>query len=163
MANAEPAKAVKQETQIPSPGPKSNTTEIQLYRATLRHAGNIGIEIPVTGVSQREILLMRAIHGDDAVVKIEEDGKTIVDDRDEIFKLARKYPHPLGASASRMRVEKLLNISLHGYEEWLTRQIDTEDEARSKSQSELNRAYNSNRQKEQAAALTDAIRAAATA
>lgn len=143
-----------------APGPKSNTTEVKLYRCWCRHGGEMLHEIPVYGASARELQLLRAIHGDDALVRIEDDGTAIVDERDEMFKLVRKYPHPLGASASRLRIEKLLNVSLHGYEEWLTQQTDAEEEARNRRMDETNRRYNENRNREQAAALTDAIRAA---
>lgn len=44
---------------------------MQLYDCTVRHAGNLLHEIPRYGVTAPEIMILRTIHGGDAVVKIQ--------------------------------------------------------------------------------------------
>ena len=143
-----------------APGPKSDTVEIELFDCILRHGGEMMLQIPVKKASAKELQMLRAIHGEDSVADIAPAGVDIVDMREHVFKLVRKYPHAYGPVASRQRAEKLMNTSLHGYEEWLSKTIDTEDSENIKKQADRNRLYNENNRREQAAALTDAIRAA---
>jgi hypothetical protein len=96
--------------------------KMKLYSCLVRHSGNPDHSIPKQNVTAKEILLLKHMHGDDAVLNVAETGETERTDEHELFRLARTY--------KQKRVEKLLNVSLVGYAKWLERTIEAEDEAR---------------------------------
>lgn len=93
--------------------------QLKIYDVSVRHAGNLGHEIPKSGVSNIEITLLRRIHGEDAVVNIKQIGaRDVESEQDEYFRLARHY--------TRQKVERAFNTVLDGFERWLEAQVEVE-------------------------------------
>lgn len=109
------------------------TIKMKQYNATLRHAGEIHHEILLSEVTDKEVRLLRDIHGSDAVVNIREVGEVERDERQEFFRLVEKYGsrEDMGAvERMRKRVEKLFNVELDGFDDWLQHKIDQSEQER---------------------------------
>lgn len=48
---------------------------MKAYNCSVRPAGQISLEVPKYGLSAKEVLLLRHVHGRDAVIKIEDIGQ----------------------------------------------------------------------------------------
>lgn len=64
---------------------------MKLYSCWCRHKGGQTMQLPLPKVTAAEVFVLRAIHGDDAVVKIKYIGDRNVDDAVEFARLMKKY------------------------------------------------------------------------
>jgi hypothetical protein len=64
---------------------------MQLYNCVVRHAGNLGMTIHKEDVTAAEIVLLRALHGEDAVINMAETRQTRREHRAERERLAAYY------------------------------------------------------------------------
>ena len=86
------------------------STQINSYNCMVRPAGQITHEVPKIGICAKEIILLRMIHGADAIHKIELMGKfEHYDDQAVLGNLAHTYGKQL--------VEKVFNTVLFDFEE----------------------------------------------
>lgn len=91
---------------------------MKFYNCHVRHAGNMLHTIPRNRVSQKELVMLRAIHGDDALDRVAVIGEAKIDMDEHLMQLARTY--------GRGRVEKVLNVSLDHFDFWLQSKLDDE-------------------------------------
>jgi hypothetical protein len=75
---------------------------MRLYNCTVRLGGSLYNEVPKTGVTAAEILLLRILHGNDGVANIEEAGKNAVGQAQERDRLVEIYGAGI-ASARQLR------------------------------------------------------------
>lgn len=75
---------------------------MRLYNCTVRLGGSLYNEVPKTGVTAAEILLLRILHGNDGVAGIEEAGKNAVGQAQERDRLVETYGAGI-ASARQLR------------------------------------------------------------
>lgn len=108
--------------------------KMELFDCTLRLGGNIFHTLVRNGVTDREIRLLRAMHGNDAVVDLKKVGDREIVEREELFSLVRKYSTSAdtltntdGARLTGRRlVERVFSVSLHDYDGWLEQQVELE-------------------------------------
>lgn len=108
------------------------TITLKTYTAALRHAGNMLHEVPIDGedgrgVSERELRFLKSMHGAENIVRVQETGTVEVDEREHYFRIAEKYGSHEDFTRQAMtkaKVEKLFNVELDGFEEWLSSKID---------------------------------------
>jgi hypothetical protein len=106
----------------------------ELFDCTLRLGGNIFHTLSRKGITDKEMRLLKAMHGNDAVVDVKKVGETEMEDREELFSLVRKYSTSAdtltntdGARVTGRRlVERVFGVSLHDYESWLEQQVELE-------------------------------------
>jgi hypothetical protein len=91
---------------------------MKLFNCQVRLAGNMLHSVPRYGISEREIRMLRSMHGDDAVVEVKEVGESDRSERDILNELAARY--------GRTRVEGLFGVSLDNFQEWLDSQLNDE-------------------------------------
>lgn len=76
----------------------------KLYACKLRLNGNVLNEIRKTDVTAAEIEVLRALHGSDSVLDIEETGRVNRSDRDERQRLTQEYASfSIGEALERKR------------------------------------------------------------
>lgn len=88
------------------------------YKGIVRLGGNVLNEIPREGMTDREIRILRHIHGNDGVVQVVEDGAVEIDPQVECYELAVKYSKSLNPMPGVRLVEKVLNVSMQGFDQW---------------------------------------------
>jgi hypothetical protein len=66
-------------------------TKSKLYKCRVRLAGLTHHEVPKYGVTDKEVAVLRTIHGSDAVVGFKSDGETDRSDSQEYERLANTY------------------------------------------------------------------------
>jgi hypothetical protein len=91
---------------------------LKFYNCHVRHAGNMLHTIPRQSVSAKELVLLRAIHGDDALDRVSPVREAKVDLDEHHMQLARTY--------GRARVEQALGVSLANFDFWLQGKIEDE-------------------------------------
>ena len=97
------------------------------FRCRLRHGGVVNHEIPMSDVTDKEPLLLRLMHGQDAITGIEEDGsRTFEGERAEYFYLARKYANTADPYSGMKLVAETFKVSLHEFPNWLAEQQEIE-------------------------------------
>lgn len=89
---------------------------MKVYDAQVRLAGNMLQTVPRYRITEREIRLLRTIHGGDAVTDIKEVGDTDASEESILNELAGRY--------SKKRVEQVFNVSLDNFEQWLDEQLE---------------------------------------
>jgi aminoglycoside phosphotransferase (APT) family kinase protein len=89
---------------------------MKVYDAQVRLAGNMLQTVPRYRITEREIRLLRTIHGADAVTDIKEVGDTDASEESILNELAGRY--------SKKRVEQIFNVSLDNFEQWLDEQLE---------------------------------------
>lgn len=102
----------------------NDLTEMEFYNCRVRLAGQITHDVPRARVSQREVTLLRAIHGPDAIIELK--AVDVVEYtrpqlEEHYMELAREY--------GRYRVEEALGVTLDRFEEWLTGKLDEQANA----------------------------------
>lgn len=95
-------------------------------------------EVPLSGVTQKEIVLLKSKHGAASVRDAKETGtRDFADEAAELFHLARKYSSNAQDMAEQgaavMQVGRLFNADMSGYENWLIDEIDLEESIREES------------------------------
>lgn len=102
--------------------------KVKVYTCEVRHGGNIMHSQPKDGVTNREIRVLRAIHGDDGVVNVKETGEREVDQTEEAYELALKYAKSSQRPKQGARlIERVLNVNMDGFDKWLTERRQFED------------------------------------
>lgn len=77
--------------------------------------------VPKENLTEKELFLLREIHGQDSVGDIVESGDVPeIDERFQLFSLAKAY--------GQKRVEEVFKKVLYGYEDWLMSQLAAEEE-----------------------------------
>lgn len=77
---------------------------MKLYDCAVRLAGNINHVVPKHGVTEYEIIALRHIHGNDAVVSIRSNGEADRNKKDDLIRLAGTY--------GKETIERLFKIPL---------------------------------------------------
>ena len=116
--------------------PSAELATVQLFNCELRLGADQMHTVPKFGVTKAEIRIMRDIHGDTSVVKVEEAGQKEVNEMEELYALASQYSTVLDRRAGIRRVERLFGITLDGFQEWSDRQFDLQEERRRDSQAQ---------------------------
>lgn len=116
--------------------PSTELVTVQLFNCELRLGGDQMHTVPKFGVTKAEIRVMRDIHGEASVVKVEEAGQKEVNEMEELYALAAKYSTVLDRSGGIRRVERLFGVTLDGFNEWSDRQFDLQEERRRESQAQ---------------------------
>jgi len=80
---------------------------MQYYSAKIRLAGSVSNEVRRDEISAPELMLLKRIHGPDAVLDVEYGKKGNVDHSEERKRLFEKYPTAINAEAKRHYVEEL--------------------------------------------------------
>lgn len=93
--------------------------KVKVYNCEVRHGGNIEHSQFRERISDREIRVLRAIHGQDGVVNVADAGEKDINQREEAFELALRYSKTSNPRHGRALVERVLNISLEGFDKWL--------------------------------------------
>lgn len=96
-------------------------TKVPVFDCEVRHGGDIGHSQPKLGVTEREIRVLRAIHGEDGVVQVKEAGEKEVDQREEVFELAVRYSknNQQRYKHGRRLVQQVLGVPTDGMDKWL--------------------------------------------
>ena len=89
-----------------------------LNKAVIRTGGNIGHTVNRVDLTDYEIRILKRIHGQDAVVNVVQTGEAERDEREEYLRLARFY----GVA----NVEKVFNVVLDEFSEWIDAKLDSE-------------------------------------
>lgn len=86
---------------------------MKYFSLQVRHSGNVLHTIPMSDVSDREVRLLRKIHGDDAIIDLKQtrEEPDPADLQDLYRTLATRYSAPL--------VEKTFGVMLDNFDEWL--------------------------------------------
>lgn len=134
----------------------------QTHKVGLRHGGNIFHEVPLNGITEREILLLRKLHGEDAVVGLVVDGEmSFPTEKDELYYLARKYANTSDPASGRRLVESMFSTPLIHFDAWLEEQRQLEEMERNERQerheAEIRRIEDEREQK-RLVALAQALR-----
>lgn len=102
------------------------------YNCRVRHNGNVLHEIPLYGITNRELVLLKNIHGADAIVGVTKVGEVERDDKLEYFRIIEKFGSRDDMEATarmKQRVEKLFSVTLEDFEAWLSSKMeDASDE-----------------------------------
>jgi len=94
-------------------------TATQVFDIEVRHGGDLNHSMPMKGVSDREIRLLRAIHGDDGVVNVKEAGEKMIDSQEELYELCGRYSKTMNPRGGRALVERVFGVELRGLDKWL--------------------------------------------
>lgn len=142
------------------------TVKVELFDCTLNHGGNDKHQIPKVAVTGREMLLIKAMHGEDSIpegsVKPHIDAKTKepafrdIDSKIELYELARKYANTMDPMSGKKVVERVFQTALVGFEKWLEETLELENMER--EEAHQRRQDEAARRRQQ-----DAARAAAAA
>lgn len=140
--------------------------KVMTFNCEVRHGGDLMHSTPKYGVTQREMRILRAIHGEDAVVNIKEAGEQDINQRDEAFELAVRYSKTSNPRHGKTLVERVLNISLDGFDKWFEERRELQEmelkERLEKSQREAVR-FNAAREAAEAQVRSDMARERALA
>ena len=85
--------------------------KVKVYEGQIRPAGNVLHSVPRKDVTDREMRILRSIHGNDCVVNLTMLGTVDIDEREHYMELAHKY--------GTQRVERLFGVMLDDFAEWL--------------------------------------------
>lgn len=95
---------------------------MKILNCTIRLGGELLHTVPKERVSEREIRLLKHIHGSDAVVDVKHIGDIEVPANDEYKRLARFY--------SLKAVEECFDVRIDDFADWLESQLAHEDAKR---------------------------------
>lgn len=93
--------------------------KVMVYDCEVRLGGSVMHTLTKQGVSQREMRVLRALHGEDAVVGVTERGEQEIDQREEAFELALRYSKTSNPRHGRTLIERVLNVDMSGFDKWL--------------------------------------------
>jgi hypothetical protein len=114
--------------------------EMRLFDCIVQHGagtqGFNGHQIPKKGITEKELILLRDIHGPEAIAQVKEVGKRDADEQEEMYRLARDYSSTADPMSGVKRVERVFSYSMHGYGDWLSMQTEMEQEAKERREDE---------------------------
>lgn len=117
---------------------KTAKTTLKLFDCELYHGGVKTHSIPLRGITMKELVLLRALHGQDAILDKEiKDSKPAegeFDERELLFTLARKYGNTADPMSGKKLIERVLSVPLVGFEAWIEDQIQLEQMERDERQ-----------------------------
>lgn len=93
--------------------------KVKVYDCEVRHGGNLLHSIPRQAATQREIKLLRHIHGDDAVVGVKEVGESAINTEEELYELAVRYSKTSNPAHGRRLVENVFHVELTRFPQFL--------------------------------------------
>lgn len=110
-------------------------TTLEFYNAILYHVGNRDHEIPLPGISSRELKYLKSVHGAENIPgeRLTKLGEREVDEREHYFDIARKYGsrEDMEKQAHVVKqMEKLFDVDLGDFHQWLDEVTQAEDEQR---------------------------------
>ena len=89
---------------------------MKLYHCRVQIGGDVGgHEVPKRNITEKELRLLKHIHGNDTIKGLEPAGEIERDDMDEYRRLATIY--------RQKRVEKFFGVELENFETWLNEQV----------------------------------------
>lgn len=101
---------------------------VKLFDASLRHGGVLTHEVPLIGVTDKEIALLRHMHGQDSVVNVKPLNKEReLSEREELLRLARKYANTADPMSGALMVQKAFSVTLNEFPSWLEEQQQMEE------------------------------------
>jgi len=95
---------------------------MKLLDCTLRLGEGVTHSVPKHKITELELMLLKHIHGDDAIADLKQVGEIHLDNNAEYRKLARYY--------SVKNVETCFDIKLDNFSDWLEDQLDAEKSKR---------------------------------
>lgn len=105
--------------------------KVPVFNCEVRHGGNVMQSLVKKGVTDREIRVLRHIHGPDGVVNVNQSGEAEIDQVGELYDLASRYAVSFTEPQSgKVIVERALNVSIRGFDEWLMAQEESKESAR---------------------------------
>jgi hypothetical protein len=93
-------------------------TTVQLYDCEIRLGGDIMHTQERCGITNGEIRVIRAIHGESGVVNVREVGTKDVNEIEELYGLAVKYSKDIDPRPGVKLVEGVFGVKLDGFTEW---------------------------------------------
>lgn len=112
---------------------------MDMFNCRVRLGGRVEHDVPRVEISEKEIHLLRAIHGSDAVFELRKVSTIARDETDEMMELAKIYGRP--------KVEECFRVKLDGFEAWMQKQRQEQDEAEAKANEERRAAEKAERTK----------------
>jgi hypothetical protein len=100
------------------PPVESGLATVKLYDCEVRLGGDILHTQERTGITNGEIRVIRAIHGETGAVRVREVGEKEVNEKEELFKLAVKYSKDVDPRPGVRLVERVFGVTLDGFDEW---------------------------------------------
>lgn len=95
---------------------------MKLYNCEVRLGGSLLQTVPRQRVSEKELDLLRRIHGADALANVTPVGEVEIVERDELLRLARAY--------NKQKVEECFQVRLDEFDAWLMETIENEEAMR---------------------------------
>lgn len=83
---------------------------MKMFKCSVRLGGNVNHIVPKNGVSDLEIIVLRSLHGNDAVVDIKSVGESDVSKRDELQRLSNSYGKETIEELFRVKLDVDTNI-----------------------------------------------------
>lgn len=87
-----------------------------LYDCKVRLAGNVNNEVFKSEVTAAEVMLLRVVHGDDAILNIVQTGKANRSHADERARLMRLYASPENNNTEQLTKKRALFRDLFGHD-----------------------------------------------
>jgi len=110
--------------------------KLKTYNGMLHHAGNMLHQIPLLGVTEREVRLLGTLHGKENIEGITLIGEVEVDSTTNYFEMVDKYSSREDfGKRERMKqmVEKVFDVSLDQFDDWLSGQLEQAERAKLES------------------------------
>lgn len=99
----------------------AETVKLKVYDCQVRPGGHIMHSLPLLGANERELKVLRTIHGNDCVVSLTHVDTKEFDELELFMELAHKYGRP--------RIEQIFKVSLDNFDGWLeAKQVAAEEE-----------------------------------
>lgn len=113
--------------------------ETQLYNCEIRLGGSTMHTQVVKNVTQREMKLIKHIHGGGGVANVVPVGKAVIDETEELYHLAIKYSKTMNPKHGVELVEAVFRVSLDGFDQWNIQRLEADDVARENVQRSKNK------------------------
>jgi hypothetical protein len=90
--------------------------KFKLYSCKLRLEGSVLNEVPKDDVTVAEIMMFRALHGNDAIVNIVETGERTVADAAERQRVVAKFINPARDAPPRLKAKTEMFRNMFGHD-----------------------------------------------
>lgn len=104
--------------------------EVKVFNCEVRLNGDLLHTIQKNGITDREIRVIRAIHGNGGVAKVEPAGTARINEQEELYELAIKYSKNINPAHGVNRIEKIFGVQLNGFTEWNMAREDEQERIR---------------------------------